>query len=78
MNELIAINLKNERPTILAKELYNFLGYDKSQWSRWYKKSISCDDFFKEIIDYITFDMKSNGNDTKDFQLTIDMAKENS
>ncbi len=76
MNELIKVNFESERPTLLARELYDFLGYDKSQWARWYKKNIEDDNFFIENIDYITLDIKSNGNETKDFQLTIEMAKE--
>lgn len=76
MNELIKVNFESERPTLLARELYDFLGYDKSQWARWYKKNIEDDNFFVENIDYITLDIKSNGNETKDFQLTIEMAKE--
>lgn len=76
MNDIININYQNERPTVLARELYELLGYDKSQWSRWYKKNIEDDTFFTEKIDYIPLDIMSNGNETKDFQITIEMAKE--
>ena len=75
MNELIKVNFESERPTLLARELYDFLSYDKSQWARWYKKNIEDDNFFVENIDYITLDIKSNGNETKDFAISIEMAK---
>ncbi len=38
MTNLIPINYSNDRQTVSAKALYDFLEYDKSQWSRWYKK----------------------------------------
>ncbi len=76
MNELIKITYDNDRPTVSARELYEFLGLDKSQWSRWYKKNIEEDTYFVSGTDYITLDIMSNGNPTKDFQLTIEMAKE--
>lgn len=76
MNELLKINYDNDRPTMSAKELYNFLGYEKSQWSRWHKKNIEEDSFFIEGTDYQTLDIMSNGNETKDFEITIEMAKE--
>ncbi len=40
------------------------------------KKNIEEDTYFTNEIDYIPIDMMSNGNQTKDFQLTIEMAKE--
>lgn len=75
--ELIKIET-NERGEQLvnARELYEFLGFDKSQWTRWYKKNIVEDTFFKENIDYEAFDIMSNGNKTKDFILKLGMAKE--
>lgn len=76
MNSLIPVNYDNDRQTVSAKVLYDFLEYDKSQWSRWYKKNIEEDSFFNEGADYIPLDIMSNGNETKDFQLTIEMAKE--
>jgi phage anti-repressor protein len=76
MNGLIPINYDNDRQTVSAKVLYDFLEYDKSQWSRWYRKNIEEDSFFSEGTDYIPLDIMSNGNETKDFQLTIEMAKE--
>ena len=34
MVELIKITERNGKSVVSAKELYDFLGYDKSQWSR--------------------------------------------
>ena len=77
MNELITVEInENNEPIVSARALYDFLGFDKSQWSRWYKKNILEDDMFRENIDYVTLDITSNGNQTKDFCLKIHMAKE--
>ena len=73
---LIPVNYDNDRQTVSAKALYDFLELDKSQWSRWHKKNIEEDTYFTEGVDYVPLDIMSNGNATKDFQLTIEMAKE--
>ena len=40
MNELVKITVNDSGERIVsAKELYNTLGFDISQWSRWYKKN---------------------------------------
>lgn len=76
MTELIKIDYSCDNETVKAKELYDFLGYDRSQWSRWYNKNILSDDFFVYGNDYVTLDIMSNGNKTKDFAISLDMAKE--
>ncbi|MFC5046912.1 antA/AntB antirepressor family protein [Aquimarina hainanensis] len=76
MKHLIEIKNKNGKQVVSARELYEFLGYNSSQWKRWYTKNIVNDDFFEENTDYQTLDIMSNGNATKDFALSIDMAKE--
>jgi len=76
MSNLIPVNYDNDRQTVSAKALYDFLELDKSQWARWHKKNIEEDTYFAEGVDYVPLDMMSNGNATKDFQLTIEMAKE--
>ena len=75
--ELIKIS-KNDNgiKTVNARELYEFLGYDKTQWSRWSKKNIEDDSFFDNNVDYVALDIMSNGNKTKDYHISIDMAKE--
>lgn len=76
MNELIKITTKNGIETVSARALYKFLDLDRSQWSRWSRKNIEEDEYFDEGIDYLGFDIMSNGNQTKDYALSIDMAKE--
>ena len=76
MEELIKITEKDGIQAVSARELYEFLGYDKSQWSRWYLTTIEKNEFAVRNIDYQTLDIMSNGNSTKDFTLTIDFAKE--
>lgn len=48
---------------------------DKSQWSRWNKSNIVEHEFFKEGVDWVGFDIMSNGNETRDFAITIEFAK---
>lgn len=72
MNEIIKI----ENGTLNARDLYDFLGLNKSHWSRWYTKNIIGDSFFVEGVDYVGFATMANGNEIKDFSITTDMAKE--
>lgn len=53
----------------------SFLGYNKAVWARWYQKNILENEFAFENIDYQTFNIMLNGNETKDFALSIDFAK---
>ena len=76
MEELIKITQKDGKQAVSARELYDFIGYDKSQWSRWYQTNIINDKFAVENVDYQTLDIMSNGNMTKDFAITISFAKE--
>lgn len=74
--ELIKIQENDKgQKLVSAKDLYLFLGYDKSQWSRWYKKNIIENQFCFENEDWVSIDIVSNGNETKDFVLTLDFAK---
>ena len=77
MKDLIEIK-KSEggKDVVSARELYNFLGYDSSNWKRWYTKNIISDDLFIEKEDYVGFVTMTNGNKTMDFALTLNMAKE--
>ena len=74
MDNLITITEQNGSEAVSARELYQYLGYDKGQWSRWYQKNIIKNDFAFENVDYQTLDIMSNGNETKDFALNIDFA----
>ncbi len=76
MNELIKLSDDgNGNKVVSARELYQKLGYDLSQWSRWYKKNVVNNAFAIENEDWVGFDIKSSGNDTKDFALSLDFAK---
>ncbi|QDK80817.1 hypothetical protein EXU85_20280 [Spirosoma sp. KCTC 42546] len=77
MNDLIRITNNEQGSSVVAsaRELYDFLGFDPSQWSRWSKKNIINNPYGKEGEDWEGFDLVSSGNATKDFHLTVDFAK---
>ena len=75
MNELIRIENRGEKQVISARELYEKLEMDKSHWKRWANNNIETSVFFLENIDYEGFASEANGNETKDYWITIEMAK---
>lgn len=75
MNELIRIENRGEKQVISARELYEKLEMDKSHWKRWANNNIETSVFFHENIDYEGFAIEANGNETKDYWITIEMAK---
>lgn len=79
MQELIRVTETPEGERVVsAKELYEFLGMDKSQWARWSKKNIEENDFAIENQDWQGFDLMSsskNGAMTKDYALSLDFSK---
>lgn len=76
MYELIRVDINQEGlQTVSARELYQKLDFDKSQWSRWSKTNIENNEFALEGQDYEGFDILSNGNLTRDYALSIDFAK---
>lgn len=74
--ELIKIN-KNEqgKNIVSARDLYLGLGLNKSHWKRWYKTNIENNEYFMENVDWVGFAIEANGNETKDFAITLDFAK---
>ena len=72
MTELIKIHNNNGRKAVSARELYEKLGYDLSQWARWFKKNITDNQFAVENEDFVQLDTMSR---TQDFALSIDFAK---
>ena len=76
MKDLIPVT-KNEKgqQIVSARELYEGLGLDKSNWKRWYKKNILENEYFKENDDWAGFVIMTNGNETQDFAITLDFAK---
>ena len=76
INELIKVTKDDRgRATISAQELYLFLGMAPSQWSRWSKKNIENNEFVNRGEDWEGFDIKSNGNKSRDYEITLDFAK---
>lgn len=77
MNELIKINCDNDTPTVLARDLHEFLEV-KDHYTDWFKRMVEYG--FTENIDYMGFSEKSDkpqgGRPITNHQLTIEMAKE--
>lgn len=80
MNELIQVNYENDRPTVLARDLHEFLEV-QTPYHKWFPRM--CEYGFSENIDYMMMDknvLRSDGTKMPqvqhDAQLTIEMAKE--
>lgn len=74
MNELIKINYESDRPTVLARDLHEFLEV-KTAYKDWFPRM--CEYGFTEGEDFCSFLSESTGGrPATDAQLTIDMAKE--
>ena len=74
MNEIIKVNYENDRPTVLARELHEFLEV-KTAFKDWFPRM--CEYGFSEGIDFSSFlSESSGGRPAQDAQLTIEMAKE--
>ena len=77
MNDLIKVNYDNDRPTVLARELHEFLEV-KTAYKDWFPRM--CEYGFSEGTDYCSFlsDRVDGlpGKPRQDAQLTIEMAKE--
>ena len=54
----------NAIETVSAHEMYDTLGLDKSNWSRWTKKNILNSPFAVENNDCVGFVIMTNGNET--------------
>jgi len=75
MNELIRIEEKEGRKTVNARELYAFLEV-QSKFADWFKNRSEKYDFFNDI-DFVTVSKNlENGGRTKEYFLSIEMAKE--
>ena len=62
-----------------ARKLYEFLGMDNKNYSRWVKSNITENQFAEENVDYWVFvtneENPLGGRPTKDFKLTAQFAK---
>jgi len=76
MNELIRVS-KNEsgQQVVSARELYSYLGYESNKFARWAKSKILENDFAIESQDWMGLDINVQGNETKDYVLSLDFAK---
>lgn len=80
MKELIRIQKSTGGKDIVsARDLYQSLGFDPSNWVKWYKKNIENNGFAIENVDYsllvLSTKTSEGGRPTKDFAITIDFAK---
>lgn len=78
MNDILKINYDNERITLSARELHEYLGIG-TQYTKWFDRM--CEYGFTENTDYQAISQKrltAQGNETtySDHQITLDMAKE--
>lgn len=77
MNELLKVNYGNERITLSARELHEFLGIG-TEFAKWMQRM--CEYGFSENQDYRVFvkndDNSKGGRPSTDYEITLDMAKE--
>lgn len=81
MNEIIQINYNNDRPTVSARDLHDFLGV-KTAYKDWFPRM--CEYGFAEGADFNPLKIEQVQNEggrtvtrqVMDAQLTIEMAKE--
>lgn len=74
MNQIINITVNNDRPTVSARELHEFLEV-KTAFKDWFPRM--CEYGFMEGTDFCSFLSESTGGrPAQDAQLTIEMAKE--
>ena len=75
MNELIKVDFTGEKPAVSARELHNFLEVG-THFKDWFPRM--CEYGFAEEEDYtpLIFEHPQNHQPTRDFALSLDMAKE--
>lgn len=76
--ELIQIETsKDNKQYVKAKHLYNRLGLNLSEWSRWRTRNIENNEFFLENKDWHRFVITPNrgGKSEVDYNITIEFAK---
>ena len=75
MNELIKVNYEDEKPVVSARELHEFLNLG-THFKDWFPRMTEYG--FIESVDYtpLIFEHPQNGQPTKDYAITVEMAKE--
>ena len=68
-------NNEELKQAVDAKELYKSLGLNNANWSRWSNSNIETNPFAVEGLDYQGFITMMNGNESKNYLLSIDFAK---
>lgn len=75
MNELIDVKTnKQGKQVVSARDLYIGLGLNRTHWKRWSEKNIIDNEFFKENVDWVGYDVEICGNLTRDFEITLEFA----
>lgn len=77
MEELIKITTGNMSGAqcLSAKELYLFLGFDKSNWVSWAKNNIVDNVYCAEGIDWERLVLNTSVKNSYDYVITVDFAK---
>jgi anti-repressor protein len=76
VNELIKLKTsEGGKKTVSAKELYLGLELNKKNWSRWYPTNIINNEFFKQGYDWEGVLLYEEGNETWDFEISLEFAK---
>ena len=74
--ELIKVTTNEQgQKLVSARELYLGLGLNKAVWKRWYETNIIANEYFKENVDWVGFNIMLNGNETQDFAISLEFAK---
>lgn len=81
-SKVIRVREDSGKQLVSARDLYIGLGYDLSHYTRWIKKNIIDNSFCEENIDWCSFAINGepsnevfNPNPTKDYALSLDLAK---
>jgi anti-repressor protein len=51
------------------------LGFDKSNWAKWSRINVAENMFFKNGVDWVGFVLSTNGNETNDYAVSLNMAQ---
>lgn len=78
MNNLIEVKYKNDRQTVSARDLWDFLDKPHGEFMKWFKRYSEYG--FIEDIDYRVIDRlvenPKGGRPATDYEITVDMGKE--
>lgn len=78
MGELIKIKEENGKQLVSARELYDGLGMDRKNWSKWHSRNIEGNEYFLENNDWIKVVMSTTsktGQTQTDFAISLEFAK---